>query len=108
MVDPINSLGLYLRLGIYFLNVLETPWLIFEIGIYSNAAIIQGKCSITFWHIICEGSHKSILTCYVCSLEIKFLPMQIRKVAHATTGNINSLIKVCVVCRLTLRATRVL
>ena len=37
-----------------------------------------------------------------------FLPTQIHKVVHAITGDINSLVKVCVVCRLTLRVTHVL
>ena len=35
-----NSSG---RQGIYFLNVLETIWLIIETGVYLNATFIQGN-----------------------------------------------------------------
>jgi len=40
--------GLYLRPGIYFLNLLETPQLIIETGLYLHMAFIQGY-TLYYW-----------------------------------------------------------
>ena len=43
-VNAINSAGLYLRPGIYFPNMLETPWFVNETGVYSNPAFVLVVC----------------------------------------------------------------